>query len=73
LQQWVTLQDLLGGLFKAAVFGLAIGLVGCRAGLSAGRGPRAVGDAATAAVVGGIVSIVVLDGVFAVLFFRLGL
>ena len=39
----------------------------------AGRGPRAVGDAATAAVVGGIVSIVVLDGVFAVLFFRLGL
>jgi phospholipid/cholesterol/gamma-HCH transport system permease protein len=32
-----------------------------------------VGDAATSAVVGGIVSIVVLDGVFAVLFERLGL
>jgi phospholipid/cholesterol/gamma-HCH transport system permease protein len=47
--------------------------VGCRAGLGAGRGPRAVGDAATAAVVGGIVSIVLLDGVFAVLFYRLGL
>ena len=66
------LKDLVGGLVKAAVFGLAIGLVGCRAGLGAGRGPRAVGDAATAAVVGGIVSIVLLDGVFAVLFFRLG-
>jgi phospholipid/cholesterol/gamma-HCH transport system permease protein len=72
LQAAVKLKDLAGGLFKAAVFGLAIGLVGCRAGLSAGRGPRAVGDAATTAVVGGIVSIVLLDGIFAILFFRLG-
>lgn len=73
LRDAVQLKDLLGGLFKAGAFGLAIGFVGCRAGLSAGRGPRAVGDAATTAVVGGIVSIVLLDGVFAVLFFRLGL
>jgi phospholipid/cholesterol/gamma-HCH transport system permease protein len=72
LQQWVQLSDLVGGLAKAAMFGLAIGLVGCRAGLAAGRGPRAVGDAATAAVVGGIIAIVLLDGVFAILFFRLG-
>ncbi|HYZ30839.1 MAG TPA: ABC transporter permease [Crenalkalicoccus sp.] len=73
LQGALKVKDLVGGLVKAAVFGLAIGLVGCRAGLGAGRGPRAVGDAATAAVVGGIVGIVVLDGLFAVLFFRLGL
>lgn len=73
LQQWLALGDLLGGLFKAAVFGVAIAAIGCRAGLAAGRGPRAVGDAATTAVVGGIVSIVVLDGIFAVLFFRLGI
>lgn len=72
LRRAIGLHDLLGGLFKAAVFGLSIGLVGCRAGLSAGRGPRAVGDAATMAVVGGIVSIVMLDGVFSILFFRLG-
>ena len=72
LQNAVHLNDLVGGLAKAALFGLSIGLVGCRAGLSAGRGPRAVGDAATSAVVGGIVSIVLLDGVCAVLFFRLG-
>jgi phospholipid/cholesterol/gamma-HCH transport system permease protein len=71
--QSVSLTDLFGGLFKAACFGLAIAAIGCHAGLAAGRGPRAVGDAATTAVVGGIVSIVVLDGVFAVLFFRLGL
>nr|WP_282572306.1 ABC transporter permease [Roseomonas acroporae] len=73
LMQWLTLRDLLGGLFKAAVFGLAIAGIGCRAGLSAGRGPRAVGDAATAAVVGGIIATVVLDGLFAVLFSRLGI
>jgi phospholipid/cholesterol/gamma-HCH transport system permease protein len=73
LQQWLSLQDLAGGLFKAACFGLVIAGIGCRAGLSAGRGPRAVGDAATAAVVGGIVAIVVMDGIFAVLFFRLGI
>ncbi|RKK01468.1 MlaE family ABC transporter permease, partial [Teichococcus wenyumeiae] len=71
LQQWVTLGTLGGGLLKAAVFGLVIAGIGCRAGLSAGRGPRAVGDAATAAVVGGIVATVLLDGIFAVLFFRM--
>lgn len=71
--QSVSLTDLFGGLFKAACFGLAIAAIGCHAGMAAGRGPRAVGDAATAAVVGGIVAIVALDGVFAVLFFRLGL
>ena len=73
LQQWLKLGDLMGGLFKSACFGLVIGAIGCRAGLSAGFGPRAVGDAATAAVVGGIVAIVAMDGVFAILFFRLGI
>lgn len=69
----VKLGDMLGGLVKACFFGLAIASIGCRAGLGAGRGPRAVGDAATAAVVGGIVAIVLLDGGFAVLYERLGI
>lgn len=72
LEQWLSVEDLAGGLGKAAIFGLAIGYIGCQAGLSAGRGPRAVGDAATGAVVGGIVALVLLDGIFAILFFRLG-
>jgi len=72
LQNWLNLGALAGGLGKSVVFGLAIAMIGCRAGLSAGRGPRAVGDAATAAVVGGIVATVVLDGIFAILFYRLG-
>ena len=72
LEQWLSVGDLAGGLGKAAIFGLVIGYIGCVCGLSAGRGPRAVGDAATGAVVGGIVALVVLDGIFAILFFRLG-
>lgn len=67
------LPDLWGGLFKALCFGSAVAGIGCRAGLLAGAGPRAVGQAATAAVVGGIVAAVMLDGLFAVLFYRLGL
>lgn len=72
LRQHLDIADMLGGLFKAAVFGLAIGIIGCRSGLKAGGGPRAVGDAATGAVVSSIVATVVLDGIFAILFFRLG-
>ena len=52
---------------------LAVAAIGCRAGLATGVGPRAVGLAATAAVVGGIVATIVLDGVFALMFYRLGL
>jgi phospholipid/cholesterol/gamma-HCH transport system permease protein len=70
---WVLPTDFYGGLAKAVVFGAAVAAIGCRAGLSAGHGPRAVGHAATAAVVGGIVATIVLDGAFAVLFYRIGL
>jgi len=66
-------SDFLLGLFKGMVFAAAVALIGCRAGLTAGNGPQAVGEAATSAVVGGIVATVLLDGLFAVLFYRLGL
>jgi phospholipid/cholesterol/gamma-HCH transport system permease protein len=66
-------SDLLLGLAKGAVFAAAIALIGCRAGLTTGNGPQAVGQAATSAVVGGIVATVILDGLFAIVFYRLGL
>ncbi len=72
LTRAVHAHDLWGGLFKAVCFGAAVAGVGCRAGLATSVGPRAVGQAATSAVVGGIVATVVLDGAFALLFFRLG-
>ncbi len=73
VQSAATVHDLAGGLAKAAVFGAAVAAIGCRSGLGTGIGPRAVGFAATAAVVGGIVATIVIDGLFAVMFYRLGL
>ena len=73
VQSAAQVSDLLGGLFKAVCFGFAVAAIGCRAGFSTGVGPRAVGVAATRAVVGGIVATIVLDGVFALVFYRLGL
>lgn len=66
-----SLRDLVGGLVKSLVFGAAVAVIGCRTGLGAGLGPRAVGQAATAAVVGSIFATIVLDGIFTVLYYRL--
>lgn len=64
--------DLFLGLSKGTVFAYAVAMIGCRAGLTASGGPHAVGEAATSAVVGGIVATVLLDGLFAVFSCRLG-
>lgn len=73
VQQAVTVGDLVGGLFKAVCFAAVIAAIGCNRGLSTGQGPRAVGISTTAAVVGGIVATIVLDGIFALIFYRLDL
>ncbi len=67
------LVDLFGGLAKTLVFGALIAEIGCLRGLQAGTGASAVGNAATRAVVSGIVAIVVVDGVFAVVYYFLGI
>jgi phospholipid/cholesterol/gamma-HCH transport system permease protein len=65
--------DFVGGLVKSFVFGVLIAGIGCLRGLETGTGASAVGDSTTSAVVSGIVLIVVTDGVFAVLYYYLGL
>jgi phospholipid/cholesterol/gamma-HCH transport system permease protein len=64
----VSIGDFIGGLFKSAVFAFLVAAVGCLRGLETQGGPRAVGQAATSAVVSAIVLIVVFDGIFAVIF-----
>jgi phospholipid/cholesterol/gamma-HCH transport system permease protein len=64
--------DFIGGLVKAVVFGLLIAGVGCLRGLQTETGAAAVGISATSAVVSAIVLIVFVDGIFAVLFYYLG-
>ena len=66
-------KDVLLSLFKAAVFGLLIGGIGCHRGLLTGGGADAVGRATTAAVVSAIVVYALADGLFAILSAALGL
>jgi len=65
--------DFLGGLFKSFVYGIMIAGIGCLRGLQTQTGASAVGESATRAVVSGIILIALVDGVFAVLFFYLGI
>ncbi|MCS7235654.1 MAG: ABC transporter permease [Armatimonadota bacterium] len=51
---FLDLHDVLGGLVKAAVFGLLIALVACHKGLRASGGAAGVGQATTGAVVAAI-------------------
>jgi len=69
----VTVADFLGGIFKAFVFGVIVAAVGCQRGLDTGKGAGAVGQSTTSAVVSGITLIAVIDGMFAVLFYILGI
>jgi len=73
IQEAATLGDLAGGLVKTLVFGAMIAGIGCLRGLQTGTGASAVGDSATRAVVSSIIAVVVADGVFAVVYFYLGI
>jgi phospholipid/cholesterol/gamma-HCH transport system permease protein len=69
----IELGGVFGGIFKATAYGAIIGTAGCLRGFQCGSSSSAVGDAATSAVVTGIVYVVVACGLFAVLFNILGI
>jgi phospholipid/cholesterol/gamma-HCH transport system permease protein len=66
-------MDFLGGLVKSLVFGIMIAGIGCLRGLQTKIGATAVGESATRAVVSGIIFIVIIDGVFSVVYYYLGI
>jgi phospholipid/cholesterol/gamma-HCH transport system permease protein len=68
----VGLNDLAMGVFKSGIFGIVVATAGCLKGMKCGRSASAVGDAATSAVVTGIVAIIVLDSVAAIITTVLG-
>jgi len=78
-QYWVQTRGAIGlvdvglGIGKSVVFGVLVALAGCLRGMTSGRDAAAVGEAATSAVVLGIVLIIVTDGIFAVLTNLLGI
>jgi len=69
----VSLNDLWIGLFQSCVFGVLVAVSGCLRGMQCGRSASAVGDAATSAVVTGIVSIIVATAIITVMFNVLGI
>jgi len=72
IQQACNLNDFAGGMIKTFVFGMVIAIVGCLRGLQTKTGASAVGDSTTKAVVTSIIAIVVIDGVFAVVYYYIG-
>ncbi len=69
----VALMDFVIGIAKSVIFGILVAVSGCLRGMQCGRSASAVGQAATSAVVTGIVFIIVTDGIFAVLTNALGI
>ena len=68
----LTMSHFVVGLAKAPVFALFIAVIGVRMGMEVSRDTRAIGIYTTSTVVQGIVSVILLDAVFAVLFQKLG-
>lgn len=70
LLAFVTLADIYAGLLKAAVFGLAVGLIACFYGYNVTGGAVGVGKAANNTVVHSIVAVAVLNYAMTTLLLR---
>jgi len=67
----VGVTDVMTGMIKSFVFGILVAGVGCLRGLQTGTGASAVGVSTTRAVVSGIFLIVLVDAVFAAIFYTI--
>ncbi|HEX7231173.1 MAG TPA: MlaE family lipid ABC transporter permease subunit [Candidatus Binatia bacterium] len=72
IQYAVSYGSLIGGLVKSFVFGILVAAIGCLRGLQTGTGATAVGQSTTSAVVSGIILITITDGIFALVYYYLG-
>ena len=73
LQVAVPVRHFILGAIKAPVFAIFIAIIGCQMGLRAENNARSIGLATTSTVVQSIVSVILLDAAFAILFVELGL
>ena len=67
----LAVSDIVLGVVKGVVFGIIVAAVGCLRGLQTQKGPSAVGESTTRAVVSSILFIIIADAVFAVVTFVL--
>jgi phospholipid/cholesterol/gamma-HCH transport system permease protein len=68
----VPLHHFSAGLIKAGVFGVLVATAGCLRGMQCGRSASAVGEAATSAVVTGMVAIIVSDALLTIIYNAIG-
>lgn len=61
------------GLSKGSVYGAMVAYAGCLRGMQCGRSAEAVGEAATSAVVTGILLITIMASLMTILYYRLGI
>ena len=73
VQNALTVTMFVSGMIKTVAFGLIIAAVGCQRGLDTGTGAVAVGLSTTRSVVAGILLTILADGVFAGIYFALGI
>lgn len=71
INQGIMPGDYIGGLIKVFVFGLVIAGVGCLHGIKTSFGAQAVGKSTTQAVVSSLIMLVVVDGIFALIYYVL--
>ncbi len=73
VHQAVDGSDAFVGIVKAPIFAFFVAVIGCMHGLRVRGSAESVGRETTRAVVKGIFLVIVLDGVFSIVFERLGL
>ena len=62
-------HDVVVGTVKGLIFGIIVAAIGCLRGLQTLKGPSAVGESTTRAVVSSILLIIIADAVFTALLF----
>jgi phospholipid/cholesterol/gamma-HCH transport system permease protein len=73
LSSAISLTAFFSGMIKTFVFGLVIASIGCLYGIKTRLGASGVGNSTTKAVVASIVMMVIVDGVFAVIYYILNI
>lgn len=66
-------KHFLVGLSKGSVYGAMVAYAGCLRGMQCGRSAESVGEAATSAVVTGILLITIVASIMTIIFYRLGI
>lgn len=72
LQEMVGIQHFWVGMVKAPFFALVIAIIGCRQGLAVSGSVDSLGARVTTSVVQAIFAVILIDALFAILFYQLG-